>query len=155
MPSSNSLTLHPFQPADQPAVKALILAGLVEHWGALDPDKNPDLDDIAASYKDAYFLVARYAGEIVGMGVLLPRSADTVEIVRMSVAAKVRRQGVGHRILVALCAEAKARGFRRVILETTATWEEVIAFYQAFGFHITHYQDGDVYFELVFSDRDG
>lgn len=155
MPSPDSLTLLPFQPADQPAVKALILAGLAGHWGVLDPHKNPDLDDIAASYKDAYFLVARLEGEIVGTGALLPRAAETAEVVRMSVAAGMRRQGIGRRILEALCAEAEARGFRRVILETTATWSEVIAFYQAFGFRITHYQDGDVYFELVFPDRDG
>jgi hypothetical protein len=35
-----------------------------------------------------------------------------------------------------------------VILETTATWENAIAFYQAFGFQISHFADGDVYFAL-------
>ena len=74
---------------------------------------------------------------------------STAEVVRMSVAAAARRRGLGRRILSALCAEAKARGFRRVILETTQTWSEVIAFYQSFGFRITHYKDGDVYFELL------
>ena len=67
----------------------------------------------------------------------------------MSVAAPLRRRGIGRRILSALCAEAKARGFRRVILETTQTWDAVIAFYQSFGFHITHYQDGDAWFEWI------
>jgi len=144
-----SFTLSPFTPADQPAVKALILAGLAEHWGALDPHKNPDLNDIAASYKDACFLVAKQDGVVLGCGALVPRSAGTAEIVRMSVAACARRTGLGRRILQALCAEARARGLRRVMLETTQTWSEVIAFYQSFGFQITHYQDGDVYFELT------
>lgn len=151
MNPSSSLTLLPFQPADQPAVKALILSGLAEHWGALDPSKNPDLNDIALSYADAYFLVAWQEGHIVGCGALVPRSADTAEVVRMSMATPVRRQGLGRCILQALCAEARVRGFWRVILETTDTWSEVIAFYQAFGFRITHYKDGDVYFALELS----
>jgi hypothetical protein len=33
----STLTLRPFCPADQDAAKALILTGLVEHWGFLDP----------------------------------------------------------------------------------------------------------------------
>ncbi|NPV41111.1 MAG: GNAT family N-acetyltransferase [Anaerolineae bacterium] len=144
-----SITLSPFTPADQPTVKALVLAGLADHWGTLDLSKNPDLNDIAATYKDAYFIVAKQQGEVVGCGALVPRSTDTAEVVRMSVAAAARRQGLGRRILTALCAEAKARGFKRIILETTQTWSEVIAFYQRFGFRITHYKDGDVYFELL------
>jgi len=144
-----TITLSPFTPADQPAVKALVLAGLADHWGALDLNKNTDLNDIAATYRDAYFLVAKEQGEVVGCGAFVPRTSDTAEVVRMSVAASARRQGLGRRILSALCAEAKARGFRRVILETTQTWSEVIAFYQSYGFRITHYKDGDVYFELL------
>jgi putative acetyltransferase len=143
------ISLSPFTPADQPAVKALVLAGLADHWGALDLSKNPDLNDIASTYKEAYFIVAKEQGEVVGCGAFVPRSPDSAEVVRMSVAAAARRQGLGRRILSALCAEAKARGFQRIILETTQTWSEVIAFYQSFGFRITHYKDGDVYFELL------
>jgi len=148
MINSTELTLHPFQPADQAEVKALILAGLVEHWGVLDPTKNPDLDNIAASYAGATFLVARHAGRIIGAGALVPRADGTAEVVRMSVAADWRRQGLGCTILHALVEHARQAGFLRVVLETTDTWQEVIAFYLRFGFHITHYQDGDVYFEL-------
>lgn len=142
------ITLLPFQPADQQAVRDLILAGLAEHWGTLDPARNPDLKDIAASYTGAVFLVARQAGRIIGCGALVPRTVETAGIVRMSVAADVRRQGVGCLILTALCDHARAGGFRRVVLETTATWTEVIAFYLRFGFRITHHQDDDVYFLL-------
>ena len=142
------LLIIPFHPDDQAAVKQLILAGLVEHWGFLDPTKNPDLEDIAASYHAGTFLVARLEEEIVGTGALVPRQAGTAEIVRMSVAQQHRRSGIGRRILAALIAQARAQGFQRVILETTATWQEVIEFYLRCGFRITHYQDGDVYFLL-------
>ena len=145
------ISLVPFHPFDQPAVKSLILAGLVDHWGQLDPTLNPDLNDIAVTYKGAYFLVAKQDGQVVGCGALVPHDANTAEIKRMSVAASLRRQGLGRRILASLCEEARARGFRRIILETTETWDEVIAFYLSFGFQVTHHQDGDVYFKLDLS----
>ncbi len=75
-PELPSITITPFAPADQAEVKALILAGLAEHWGVLDPSLNPDLDDIAASYRQATFLVARCGDRIVGTGALLPHSAS-------------------------------------------------------------------------------
>ena len=44
--------------------------------------------------------------------------------------------------------EAYRSGYKRVILETTETWQEVIEFYKSFGFQITCFKDGDVYFSL-------
>lgn len=143
-----SLKIVPFQPEDQERVKSLILTGLVEHWGYLDASKNPDLVDIQTHYGQAAFLVAWLDERIVGTGALIPRSAEVAEIVRMSVAVDMRRQGIGRAILQCLCERAKQLSFRRLILETTATWPEVIQFYQRFGFSITHFQDGDVYFSL-------
>ena len=144
-PILDDLTIVPFRPEDQIEVKRLILAGLTEHWGQLDPTKNPDLSDIGATYAHATFLVAWWHGTIVGTGALLPRSAHSAEIVRMSVAANRRRHGIGRRLLQHLVAHAHARGYRHIILETTATWQDVIAFYQQHGFQITHYRDGNVY----------
>jgi ribosomal protein S18 acetylase RimI-like enzyme len=142
-----------FRAGDQGAARALILAGLAEHWGTLDPTLNPDLDDIAVAYGAGVFLVAVVeadgAERIVGTGALQPVDATTGQIVRMSVARKARRQGIGRQILDALLDAARARGMRRVVLETTATWTGAIAFYRRAGFEITHYQDGDVYFTLA------
>lgn len=141
-------SIHPFQPGDQEEVKNLVLAGLVEHWGFLDSTKNPDLNDIEKSYKDGIFLVARQNGLIVGTGALLPRGDVCGEIMRMSVAKTQRRSGLGSCILHKLCEYAKIRGFHKLILETTSTWQEVIEFYLTFGFQITHHQDDDVYFSM-------
>ncbi len=66
----------------------------------------------------------------------------------MSVKKEKRRQRTGREILTELCWWAYHQGYRRVILETTASWDEVIAFYQAFGFEATHQVAGDVYFEM-------
>ncbi|MBN1250472.1 MAG: GNAT family N-acetyltransferase, partial [Anaerolineae bacterium] len=151
-PAPINVRIRAFQPHDQAAAKDLILAGLEEHWGTLDPTRNPDLNDVAATYAGASFLLAVMRDDsverIVGTGALKPHNATTGEIVRMSVAREARRRGIGRRILDALLDEARVRGMTRVILETTETWAGAIAFYLAAGFEITHYQDGDVYFSL-------
>jgi putative acetyltransferase len=141
-------TVRSFQPEDQPAAKALILEGLREHWGTIDPAKNPDLDDIASSFAGGSFRVAERGGRIVGTGALVRRSADTAEIRRMSVARSLRRRGVGGAILRQLITDAQAAGYRNVVLETTSSWKDAEAFYLRHGFRITHYQDGDTYFLL-------
>ncbi len=141
-----------FRPEYQQDAKALILAGLKEHWGVLDVSKNPDLDDIAASYADGVFLTAWQDGEMVGTGALRPHADETVEIVRMSIKKEKRRQGIGRAILTELCWQACQLGYKRVILETTATWEEAVAFYRAFGFTATHQTAGDLYFAMDLDD---
>jgi GNAT superfamily N-acetyltransferase len=148
MNQSQDITILPFQPEYQAEVKNLVLAGLVGHWGTLDPTKNTDLNDISHTYAKGIFLVAWQNNQIVGTGALLPTSNETAEIVRMSVAANMRRKGIGRMILEKLCERAKFAGYKRLVLETTETWSEVIEFYIQFGFRITHYLDGDVYFAL-------
>ena len=143
------VVISSFQPSDQEEVKDLILNGLAEHWGTLDLTMNPDLNDIMKTYFKDVFLVARLEKRIVGTGALVHRTDEYAEIVRMSVAKDIRRQGVGNLILGQLIATAVEKGYQRVILETTHTWKEVIAFYIESGFTITHEQDGDVYFEKV------
>jgi putative acetyltransferase len=152
MIASQEIVLKPFQPEDQEAVKRLILQGLEDHWGVLDPTKNPDLDDIATNYANAVFLTAWKNERIIGTGALVPRGESLAEIVRMSVAGELRRHGVGKMILRALCRKATELGISRIVLETTETWHEVIAFYERNGFRVTHRQEGNVYFAL---DRAG
>ncbi len=141
-----TLRIVPFRPADQSAAKALILDGLVEHWGFLDEGKNPDLEDIANHYAAGCFLVAWQDDEIVGTGAFIPRSEQQVENVRMSVKKALRRHGIGRKILNELCQRASQAGYTEAILETTATWQEAIEFYLQNGFESTHSQDGNLYF---------
>jgi putative acetyltransferase len=142
------LTIRPFQPEDQEVVKDMIQSGLGEHWGFIDPTLNPDLENIAASYKDATFLVARHQDRIVGTGALVPRPDNTGEVVRMSVVKDMRQRGIGRCILKHLIERAKYLGYHWVILETTAEWGNVIAFYKDNGFEITHHMDGNIYFKI-------
>ena len=148
MNQSQDIIILPFQSEYQVEVKNLVLAGLAEHWGTLDPTKNQDLNDISCTYAHGIFLVAWQNNQIIGTGALLPMSNDTAEIVRMSVVANMRRKGIGKMILQIICERAKIDGYKRLVVETTETWNEVIEFYKQFGFQITHYLDGDVYFAL-------
>ncbi len=152
MNQSQEITILPFQSEYQSEVKKLILAGLAEHWGTLDLTKNPDLHDIGFTYANAVFLVAWQNNKIIGTGALVPKSNDTAEIVRMSVSKDMRRKGVGRKILQRLCEQAKLNGYKRLVLETTETWHEVIEFYKQFGFQVTHLLDDDVYFALDLSN---
>ena len=148
-----SVEIVRFRREDQAAVQRLILEGLEEHWGVLDPQFNADLDDIDASYAVGTVLVARDSGRIVGVGAITPIAPGEGEVKRMSVARDARRRGLGTALLMALLADARERGWRSVRLETTADWEDAVQFYCAFGFELTHYEDGtfgrDAYFRMV------
>jgi putative acetyltransferase len=145
---TDDTVLRLLRPEDQAAVRSLVLAGLREHWGSIDPSKNPDLGDIASAYADATFLTAWAGHELVGTGALVEESDGVARIVRMSVAAHVRRRGLGRLLLDELCKQARASGHRRVVLETTETWGDVMAFYESCGFHVVGRRDGDVHMAL-------
>jgi GNAT superfamily N-acetyltransferase len=146
--SAPLITIKPLNPDHQADAVNLILAGLEEHWGILDKTKNPDLEDLCSSYAQGAFLLAWLDGEIVGTGAYLPQSPTVVEIRRMSVAKHLRRKGIGSRMLNYLCQHARREGHQKAILETTRAWEDVIAFYLAFGFNFSHFRGDDAYFTL-------
>jgi len=148
MENIKKIRIANFQPKDQIRTQKLINLGLGEHWGFIDPQKNPDLEDIAAYYSNDLFLIAWLNDELVGTGALVRQTEQIAKIVRMSVAAEMRRLGIGTKILDVLVQQAKTRGYHQIILETTNTWEDSKNFYLANGFQITHHQDRNVYFKL-------
>ena len=137
--------LRPFTPDDQDAAKQLILAGLGDRWGWIDPTRNPDLDAIAQAYADGCFLVAEQAGELIATGALLPEGAGVMRVVRMSVRRDLRGQGIGKRILAALLTAARDAGCTQVVLETTSTWTDAVAFYRRSGFRVVDVRDGETH----------
>ena len=144
-----------FRTEDQDAVRELILAGLEEHWGTLDPGLNSDLEDIEGNFAHGSVLVVRDRDRIVGVGAIVPIAPGEGEVKRMSVARRLRRRGIGAALLRELIAIAEQRGWRVVRLETTAEWKDAVGFYSTFGFELTHYEDGpfcrDAHFRLDIS----
>jgi GNAT superfamily N-acetyltransferase len=140
------LEIRPFRCEDQAEAQQLILSGLAERWGTLDPTYNADLKDIATHYQQGVFLVAKISGELVGTGSFMPVSASVVQVMRMSVARHIRRLGLGKHIFRELCNHARKNGYSQIILETTATWTDAVLFYDHCGCRRTHQQDGDQHF---------
>jgi ribosomal protein S18 acetylase RimI-like enzyme len=128
--------IRPFKGTDQEAVKRLVTAGLAEHFGQADESRNPDLFDIQRTYvdQDADFLVVEIDGRIVGTGALVLASPDVGQLVRMSVDASVRRQGIGRMLACRLFELARARGYRAVLVETNLDWAPAIRLYEQCGF---------------------
>ena len=141
-----------FERHHQADVQALLLGGLAERWGELDPTLNRDLDDIATTYAHGRVVVATSGGVVVGTGTVVPIDAATAEIVRMSVAPSHRRDGVGRVIVDALVGITTSWHAQRLICETSSHWTSAVAFYLRCGFEITHESVGefgsDTYFTL-------
>ena len=70
----------------------------------------------------------------------------------MSIHGAWRRRGLGSMIADSLVEQALGRGATELILETTAEWLGVRAFYEKYGFVFTHLAEGafgaDAYYRL-------
>lgn len=153
-----SVDVHDLRADERGAVRSLILDGLEEYWGSVDPTLNSDLDDLAATYAAGRVLVATDGSGVVGTGTVIRRDDATAEIVRMSVAPEHRRAGLGRRLVADLVATARTWGMSRVVLETSAHWTNTVEFYVRCGFTQTHVESGafglDAWFEMKL-DRPG
>lgn len=147
------LELVDFEATDQQAVRELVLDGLAEHWGELDPSLNADLDDIATSFGAGRTVVLRRARGVIATGSVIPRDSTTAEIVRMSVHRDHRHQGIGRVVVDELLDTARRWGARSVILETSSVWDDVVRFYLSCGFRLTGRSEGtsgeDTWFEVM------
>lgn len=150
---TTTTTLRAFTPADQPAARALILAGLGERFGFIDETRNPDVDDIAAYYLalgHAFLVAEGDDGALVGTGALLfEPDGVTCQLVRVSVRHDQRRSGIARQIVAALLAQARERGRRRVWVETDEPWRDAIALYERAGFVAYARRDGLVFLEVA------
>lgn len=149
---NEQLVIRPFCSDDQEAAKQLVLSGLGERWGWIDPSLNPDLNDIAASYAEGIFLVGYLGDTLVATGALLPEltpeGVNALRVVRMSVRADLRRQGIGRRVLDALLDHARQQGCPLIVLETTSTWTDAVRFYERYGFRFVEERDGETHMKL-------
>jgi ribosomal protein S18 acetylase RimI-like enzyme len=130
-------SLRDFEPGDQPRLRALILDGLADRWGgAFDASRNPDLDDIDATYvqRGADVVVVEEDGALVATGTLVAEGDGVGRIVRMSVAGSHRRRGLGRRVVDELVARARARGMRELRVLTDTPWTSAVALYRSCGF---------------------
>src|SRR4051794_24000641 len=90
-----SFRVRQMRPDEADAVRSLILDGLGEHWGAIDPALNGDLDELGTAEPDRLVLVVADGTRLIGTGTVVHRDDRCAEILRMSVAHDDRRAGLG------------------------------------------------------------
>lgn len=109
----------------------------------------------AAAYTQprGVFLLARSDDETIACGGWTRLDATTAEIKRMWVAPAWRGTGMGKRMLATLEDGARARRYKRVVLDTNSALAEAIAMYRASGYtEIERYNDNP-YARLWFAKR--
>ena len=147
------ICIRPFTDQDQAQARAVILESFKGRFGFIDETRNPDLQDIVASYLTPghVFLVAEHAHCVVGTGALLIRPDAIGELVRVSTSHAYRRQGIARRICQQLIVEARQRGIHTLKLETNWDWYDAIRLYQKLGFHIHQRLKNNVHLEMNLS----
>lgn len=130
--------IRPAQAGDAAAVRGVVNATLAEYGITADPaGTDRDLADLDAYYfsRGGGFLVAVASdGRIVGSCGIAPLEGGTWDLRKMYLAPEVRGQGLGKRLLARILAFARAKGAKRVELETASVLKEAIALYQRAGF---------------------
>ena len=142
-------TIRRFEARDQAEARSVVLEGLREHFGFLDPTLNHDLDDIANSFIAAGddFYVAESDGRIVGtVGLLFEEKR--ARIVRMSVAKDRRKLGIATALLERSIESARSRGFSEIWAFTEPDWSDAVGFYLAAGFEQLGRDDVDIHLRL-------
>jgi len=123
---------------DREPVTRLVF-GVLEEYGLVSDHKgtDSDLQDIEGEYArrgGLFDVLETSAGEIVGTVGLYPLDGTTCELRKMYLHASVRGRGHGKRLLEHALAQARQRGFTRVVLETADTLREAVALYLKYGF---------------------
>jgi predicted GNAT family acetyltransferase len=145
-----------FQAQDQEIVKTLILQGLGEHFGRINPDLNPDLNDINTAYVQAghSFIVAEIGGQIVGTAALVIESPQVGRIVRVTVSPEQRRAGIGRLLVEHLVKTAVEQAMNKILVETNLDWYDAIRLYERCGFVAYGRDEESVHLSLVLFEQE-
>ena len=101
-----------------PEIAALLEAHMATMRAASPPESVHALDLAKLRAPEIAFWTVWDGGELVGCGALNQLDASHGEIKSMHTAARHRGRGVAARLLEHIIAEAKARGYKRLSLET-------------------------------------
>lgn len=102
----------------RPDVQALIARHVAFGRGQSPPEDAHALDLDGLLDPNITFFTCRQNGELLGMGALKMLGQDHAELKSMHTVEHARGMGIGRAILQQLLAVARARGVRRVSLET-------------------------------------
>ncbi|SFP79601.1 GNAT family N-acetyltransferase [Sphingomonas rubra] len=117
-----------------PHVAALLAAHLAEQRGAVPEGFSFALGADALAAADVTFFTAWIDGTLAGFGALRQLDARHGEV--KSMRSAMPGHGIGAALLGRIVAEARARGYDRLSLETgvTASYRPAVALYERAGF---------------------
>ncbi len=134
--------IRPIAPEDNAAIAAVIRAVSAEY--GLTADKgygvaDPNLDALHETYQgeqSRYWVIEGPDGAILGGGGIAPLAGETgtCELQKMYFLPALRGLGLGRRLVLQALAEARALGYLRCYLETTADLREATSLYESLGF---------------------
>ena len=141
LPPVSEPTIRPIEPADDPAVAAIIRSVMPEFGAEGDgfAITDPEVDGMHAAYggeRAAYFVV-ELDGRVLGGGGVAPLEGGDeglCELRKMYFLPELRGRGVGRRMLTLCLDAARARGFGRCYIETLNGMDAAMGLYESFGF---------------------
>lgn len=121
----------------RPDVRALLEEHLANMRELSPPESVHALDVGRLKEPGITFWSVRDGGTLVGCGALKELDVTHGEIKSMRTPSALRRRGAGRAILAHILAEARARGYRRLSLETgsMAAFVPARALYESVGFN--------------------
>ena len=139
---SGKSEIRPIQPADNPAIAAIIRNTLTE-FGINRPGTafyDAATDDMYNSFQlpGSRYHVGLIDGHIAGGGGIYPSAGlpeGVCELVKMYLKPDVRGVGLGKQLIEASLAFARQAGYRQVYIETMPELEKAVSIYERFGFH--------------------
>lgn len=142
MQNTTHITIRPIRPEDNAQVAEIIRTVMTE-YGAVGKGysiEDPEVDAMFETYNNerSLFLVLQTGdGGLVGCGGIAPlRGGDpgTCELKKMYFFPEARGKGQGRKLVAALEAAARQRGFQYMYLETIAAMQEANFLYNRLEF---------------------
>lgn len=138
------MRIHQITELFEEEARVVVLKGLEERFGFIDPKFNPDLKNIVESYsgRGAVFLVGIYKGKVICTGAVTMEASNIGRVERMSVLKEYRRTGIAKQMIQSLETWAKENKYQQLVLETNNDWKSAIEFYKKSGYSI-YLNDGE------------
>jgi len=134
MDRTAAATIRRARPSDGPAVRRFVFETLEEHGIVPDPDgHDKDVMTFGQDPEPVDAFVADVAGTAVGSIMIAPRDSRTGWLSKFFVDGKHRGCGIGRALLEHAVSAARARGYRRLELDTRTFFREAIHLYESTG----------------------
>ena len=134
------ITIRTASNRDQERVTALVFGVLAEYGLQGDAEStDSDLQDIEGNYLrrgGTFEVIEDRQGNLLGSVGLYPLDGETCELRKMYFLPRIRGLGLGKYILERAIDQARALGFKRVLLETSSRLEAANRLYTKFGFRL-------------------